>query len=96
MIMLGLVIDHLRDGYKYILGKAFQGWLGLGASLGVSMSILFRGGFEDPHLKFMALKMLVGFICISLAIGFWVGIPMLNGMVRIQESLHSLKLKDDS
>jgi hypothetical protein len=85
------LIDYIRDGYKYLLGKAFQGWLALGASLGVSMSILFRGGYEDVHLKFMALKMLVGFIAISGAVGRWVAIPMLNGMVNIQEHLRSVK-----
>jgi len=89
-------IDYIRDGYKYILGKAFQGWLGLGASLGVSMSILFKSGYEDPHLKFMALKMLVGFILISFAVGYWVAIPMLNGIVSIQEILHSLKSKNET
>ena len=84
------LIDYIRDGYKYILGKAFQGWLGLGASLGVSMSILFKNGYEDPHLKFMALKMLIGFIFISIAVGLWVGIPMLNGIVGLQEHMNSL------
>ena len=85
------LLDYIRDGYKYLLGKAFQGWLGLGASLGVSMSILFRGGFEDTHLKFLALKMLIGFIAISGAIGLWVAIPILNGIVNLQEQLRSLK-----
>jgi len=85
------LLDYIRDGYKYLLGKAFQGWIGLGASLGVSMSILFRGGYEDPHLKFMALKMLIGFIAISGAVGLWVAIPILNGIVNLQEHLRSLK-----
>lgn len=86
------LIDYIRDGYKYLLSKAFQGWLGLGASLGVSMSILFRGGYEDSHLKFMALKMLIGFIAISGAIGVWVIIPILNGIVNLQDHLRSLKI----
>lgn len=88
------LIDYIRDGYKYILGKAFQGWLAFGASLGVSMSILFRGGYDDPHLKFIALKMLVGFIAISVAVGIWVAIPILNGIVSLQEHLQSLKSMD--
>jgi len=90
------LIDYIRDGYKYLLGKAFQGWLGFGASLGVSMSILFRGGYEDPHLKFMALKMLIGFIAISGAIGLWVAIPILNGIVNLQEHLRSLRVTKPS
>ena len=85
------LLDYIRDGYKYLLGKAFQGWLGLGASLGVSMSILFRGGYEDTHLKFVALKMLIGFIAVSGAVGLWVAIPILNGIVNLQEHLRSLK-----
>lgn len=84
------LLDYIRDGYKYLLGKAFQGWLGFGASLGVSMSILFRGGYEDPHLKFMAFKMLIGFIAISGAVGLWIAIPILNGIVNLQEHLRSL------
>jgi hypothetical protein len=58
------------------------------------MSILFRGGYDDPHLKFMALKMLVGFIAISVAVGIWVAIPILNGIVSLQEHLQSLKSMD--
>jgi hypothetical protein len=90
------LIDYLRDSYKYILGKAFQGWLALGASVGISMSILFRGGYEDVHLKFMALKMLVGFIFISVAIGYWIAVPMLNGILSIQEKLQHLKVEKNN
>ena len=85
------LIEYLRDGYKYFLARAFQAWLALGASLGVSMSILFKDGYADPHLKFIALKMLLGFICVSFAIGFWVAIPMMNGIVSVQELLFNLK-----
>jgi len=85
-------LDYTRDGYKYLLGRVFQVWLALGASLGVSMSILFRHGFDDPALKFMAAKMLFGFIGISLALGYWVAIPLLNGIVDVQETLNSLKI----
>jgi 4-amino-4-deoxy-L-arabinose transferase-like glycosyltransferase len=84
------LVEYIRDEYKYILGKLFQGWLGLGASLGVSMSILFKGDYNDPHLKFMALKMLLGFIGISIAIGIWGVVPMLNGIVSVHESLFSI------
>ena len=90
------LIEYIRDSYKYLLGKAFQGWLGLGASLGVSMSILFKNGYQDLHLKFLALKMLIGFICITVAVGFWVAIPMINGIVTVHESLYSLEEKNDS
>lgn len=85
------LIDYLRDSYKYLLGRLFQGWLALGASLGVSMSILFKGGYDDQHLKFMALKMLTGFACISLAAGYWIAVPLVNGMLTIQEKMQSLE-----
>jgi len=90
------LVEYIRDGYKYILGKVLQGWLGLGASLGVSMSILFKGGYNDPHLKFMALKMLMGFIGISIALGIWAVVPMLNGVVSVQESLFSIGVEKPS
>ena len=83
-------IDYIRDDYKYFLGKAFQGWLALGASLGVSMSILFKDDYQNPHLKFMALKMLMGFIFISIAVGYWVIIPLLNGITETETTLHNL------
>ena len=83
-------LDYLRDGFKYILGKVFQGWLALGASLGISMSILFRSGFDDPHLKFVAIKMLIGFIGISFGVGYWLALPMLNGMIQVQEKLKEI------
>jgi hypothetical protein len=88
------LIDYARDGYKYLLGRAFQAWLALGASLGVSMSILFRQGYDDPHSKFTALKMLIGFIGISGAIALWVIIPVLNGIATIQDELRSLKIEN--
>jgi hypothetical protein len=88
------LIEYIRDGYKYFLGKAFQGWLGFGASLGISMSILFRKGFEDIELKFTAIKMLVGFVFITIAVGIWVVTPMLNGIVSVDESLNSLRSKN--
>ena len=81
------VIDNLRDGYKYLLGKLFQGWLALGASLGVSMSILFKGGYNDPHLKFMAIKMLIGVVGVTIAFGYWIFLPLLNGIASLDELL---------
>lgn len=89
------ILDSVRDAYKYILGKAFQAWLGLGASLGVSMSILFRNGYTDIGLKFMALKMLLGFICISIAIGYWIALPTLNGIVFIHEKLSDFDIENN-
>ncbi len=89
------LIDYLRDSYKYLLGRLFQGWLALGASLGVSMSILFKDGYDDPHLKVIALKMLIGFAFISLAGGYWIAVPLVNGVLTIQEKLQSLKVKEN-
>jgi hypothetical protein len=88
-------IDNIRDGYKYLLGKFFQGWLALGASLGVSMSILFRGGFEDPRLKFMAVKMLVGFTAATIAFGYWIFVPLLNGIAAVDDLVISTSRSDD-
>jgi hypothetical protein len=86
-------LDYIRDAFKYILSKVFQGWLALGASLGVSMSILFREGFDNVHLKYVALKMLIGFVGISLAVGYWVAVPMVNGVLLTQEKLYVSKSK---
>ncbi len=87
------LVDYIRDSYKYLLSRLFQGWLALGASLGISMSILFRYGYDNSELKFLALKMLIGFICISVAVGYWVAIPLLNGICTIQEKLESFKIE---
>ena len=89
------LIDYLRDSYKYLLGRLFQGWLAIGASLGVSMSILFKDGYDKPHLEFMAMKMLIGFACISLASGYWIATPLVNGILTIQEKIQSLKSQGD-
>ena len=56
------------------------------------MSILFQEGFSNPDLKFSALKMLLGFVFITLALGLWIGIPMLNGIVQTQQKLLDLTM----
>lgn len=78
------ILDYLRDGYKYFLGKLFQGLLALGASLGVSMTILFKDGYKSPHLKYVAAKFIIGYIGICFGTLYWIGIPMLNGIVAVQ------------
>jgi len=70
-------LDSIVSNFRYFLTRAFQGFLALGASLGVSMSILFQGGFDDSDLKFNALKMLLGFILVSLALGLWMPLPLI-------------------
>ena len=84
------LLENINNNFRYFLSRAFQGFLALGASLGVSMSILFQGGFDNPELNFSAFKMLLGFVLIALALLFWIGIPMLNGIVQTQQKLLDL------
>ncbi|MDD9876027.1 MAG: hypothetical protein OXR84_01155 [Magnetovibrio sp.] len=86
----GKFLESVVGGYRYLLSRAFQGYLALAASLGVSMSILFNEGFGDPTLKFSGLKMFVGFVLMSFAGGIWLAVPLLNGMVKAQEKLLTL------
>ncbi len=83
-------LEYLRDDIKYVLGKSIQGWLAFGASIGVSMTILFKDGFDEPQLKFSALKMLIGFIGISFGYGFWIAVPLLNGIVLAHDKMNEL------
>lgn len=83
-------IGFLRDDFKFLLTKTLQGLLALGASLGVSMTILFKDNFDDPRIKFMAVKMLIGFMGIGAGVGYWVIIPLLNGLFRIHEKLDEI------
>ena len=76
------MLDYIRDSYRFMLRTAFQAYLALGASLGVSMSILFRQGYEDVSLKYLAIKMLAGFVGISFAFGYWIGLPLGNGLLE--------------
>ena len=89
---MGALLESIINSFRYFLTRAFQGFLALGASLGVSMSILFQEGFVNPDLKFSAIKMLLGFVLIALALGLWIGIPMLNGIVQTQQKLLALTL----
>ena len=85
------MLDYIRDSYRFMLRSAFQAYLALGASLGVSMTILFRQGYEDVSLKYMAIKMLAGFVGISFAFGYWVGLPLGNGLLECHYVVKDMK-----
>ena len=87
------LLDYISDGYKYFLTRLFQGWLAFGASLGVSMSILFRSGYDSRHLKYVALKMLVIFIGTSFGLGYWVALPLLNGLMAMNEKIRTIRIR---
>lgn len=90
------LIEYLRDMFKYLLGKFVQGLLAFAASVGISMTILFRSGWDDPQLALTGIKMLLGFIGISIGVTYWTAIPLFNGIFESQEKMGLLiKLKDD-
>jgi hypothetical protein len=81
------LLDYLRDVHKFIMRSVLQGWLALGASVGVSMSILFRDGWTEPHLKYMAVKMVAGFGGITLAVVLWIAVPFANQLLMCHRML---------
>jgi hypothetical protein len=87
------MMEYIRDSYKFLMRSTLQAWLALAASLGVSMSILFRQGYEDINLKYLAMKMLAGFMGISFAIGYWVALPLSNGLLDCIGVLDKMKTK---
>ena len=88
-------LEQISDAYKLLLNRSVQAWLAVGAALSVSMSILFRQGWTEISLRFTAVKMLVGFMGISLAVVIWGIIPMLNGLVAVNDKTLSLASKTE-
>lgn len=85
------IIDYIRDSHKFIMRSCLQAWLALAASLGVSMTILFRGGWESTDLKYQALKMLAGFAGISFALVYWVALPFATQLFDCHQIIKKIK-----
>jgi hypothetical protein len=80
-------LDLLLTAYSMLLKRGFQAWLAFGAALGVAMSILFRAGYQGMDRHLGGLEMLLGFIGISVGLGYWVFVPLANGLLAVHEEV---------
>jgi hypothetical protein len=82
------VLSDIRSEFNHFMKLAVQGLLALGASLGVSMTILFREGkvaWDSPEHQNNAARMVVGFAVVAVGLFFWVGRPYLQSFMSVRE-----------
>lgn len=90
------VILATRDSASGLLKTSISAYLALGASIGVSMTILFgqgdRGMWGDPGVQLNALRLTSGFVTISLGLLIW----FLRPYLEITELIRDQLLMDDN
>jgi len=81
------VLNSLLDEYKYLVTKVVQIGLAVGATTGLSMTILFRQGWDDPDVKLNSVRIEVAFILFALALGIFVGVPSFRAVKKVYTAL---------
>ncbi len=71
-------LGEIRKDLWALLKLLIQGVLGLAAITGVTMSILFRDGYDDIGVKMTAVKMATGFFICGASLYVFVAAPVLN------------------
>lgn len=92
------ILAFVRAELDRLLRVGAQTFLALGASVGVSMSILFRGGeptWRNEVYLTRAATMIVGFGAVGLALAIWLFRPYLGSFARIRGSYESAAMKRD-
>lgn len=81
------VLKDIRKEFNGFMKTAAQAFFALGASLGVSMSILFKNGAESwriPQYQVSAARMVVGFLLVALGLLIWVARPYLLSFLTLR------------
>jgi len=92
------LLDLIRQEMNGLLRMAFTAFLGLGASLGVSMTILFRDGetaWGNPTLLSLSFTMVLGFIAVCLGTMIWVIKPYVRLIGEVRYYSSPLRLRGD-
>lgn len=78
-------MDSIEKDWKWVFKIVFERILALGASAGISMTILYNvnNGYNQYALVMASVIIIMGFTLVSLSIVIFFQIPFINNIIAI-------------